>query len=500
MTLQETAQRRRSDTQGFARGATPLLRWTKNSPPFLTKFACENIVTLAATGSCKTSAIDGALAISMLSHDFGMLKSCVKSDAYGVDLTGWARISHKEHMLRRVYEGGPLVFNGLAWAMECGGPTFAAQMLRELREGLSRGRFAGSSGDNAFFEDKSEMGNSGALDICHKATGTIDPDFCVKLWNTIPQTPSREDVEKSFCGQMCQRALDNCPEKDLAKLRRSVNFFIEEMAGLDLRPRSSVVVTATIPFQALTRPPLCDLFLGESTITPAALDDGAIIGIDVDGRHGAAANAAFIIWKFAAQHHILNRKTPGVAEDDLRPICLFLAEGDKVLSSHDARFSSLCRSARGCYYMSCQSVNSLFSEIGADPTGRSKVLSLLGNCNTHIYGCSCDKETLDFASDSMGQELVIRPGANAKMVWEPFFGDVPVGDGTLNLHPVWEAVVRRESIQALQRGADSYAGAFVRTLGPRGIEKYGCLFSQNLSNHRRNWWSSMTAPDSVQIL
>jgi len=494
-------------TPDFATVNTPILRFTKEAKPFLAGQACQNIAVFAATASGKTTAIDSTIGVAMLANGFGMLKTCVKGDAIE-DLENWAAAAGRSDDLVDVTDDGRYIFECLTWAMNFGGPTFASQMLRELRETLSRGRLSSNSSDNAFFEDKADLGNSCVMHVCHEAIGKVDPDECLKIWNTIPtseaQVYAKIEEEKTHCVRMCEQAWANQKDqksKAAKQLARSIAFLLEEMMSTDIRPRSSIIITATIPWQAITRPPLCDCFLGEGNIDPSALNDGAIIGINVDGKFGAAAIGVNVIWKFASEHYTLSRVTRGVKEDDLRPICLFLSEGDKVLSSHDSRFSSLCRSARGCYYISCQSVNGMFSEIGADPTARSRVLSLLGNCNTHIYGCTCDDETLDFAEKTFGETLVFRPAPDGDVEFEPFFGKVvkPKGE-SMHLNPTYEHDVRREQIQKLFRGHEGQVGAFVRTLGKEGIEKYACTFSQNLSDQRRSWLGSIFAPDTVQIL
>jgi hypothetical protein len=498
---------RTENPKQFATGSTPLLRFERGKEGLYTVAqSCESILTLSGTGGGKTSAIDATVCIAMMAKGYGILAASAKGDAAD-DIERWAAIAGRSGDVIRIRADGRHVFNFLDWVVRRSGGEAqinqAVDMLREMREVSGRGRLTSSGNENQFFEDKADQLNAAVMHVSFHAVGRIDADVCLRVINTIPQTPYEAQTTKTFCREMCEKALENCPEGQLDELRRDVEFLMIEMVSVQDRTRSSIVVTSTVAWNALTHPPLSRLFLGPSVITPQAILDGAIVCIDVPLSYGSGSRAAFVLWKMATQMAVLDRLKPGVASDDLRPVCVLAPEYHQYASSSDYVYTSICRQARGSLYLSTQSLNSLFAECGSGETGRAKMLALLSTINTRIYGCQSDDESLRFSSSDFGEQWVMRAGASGKPA--DSFWSVPgtVENYSVSYSPQREPLVPHESFQRLRRGtgaAGMLVGAYVRTLGPHGVRCYEVFFDQTIGTGQKVWRGLFPPENIVRLV
>jgi hypothetical protein len=170
-----------------------------------------------------------------------------------------------------------------------------------------------------------------------------------------------------------------------------------EFPNLDEKPRSSgtaaVMNTLSIFNTGLVRV-MCAT---DTTITPAALDEGVSILINFPfSNHGPTGRFIAGDWKYRVQKHILRRKwTPG----DYWNV-MILDEYQQSATGFDPQYLAMCRSHGASMLCLTQTIHSEYAAIGGQ-AGTHRADQLLSNFGTHIYHL-CDPHTARYASDLLG--------------------------------------------------------------------------------------------------
>ena len=119
-----------------------------------------------------------------------------------------------------------------------------------------------------------------------------------------------------------------------------MEYFLTEFAGLSERTRSVIVSTFTSMIDVLNRGILSELFSGATNITPEAIEDGAILIIDLPVKEYAEVGQfAQVLWKAMFQRAIERRN---LRTND-RPVFLWADEAQYVTTSYDMQFQTTCR-------------------------------------------------------------------------------------------------------------------------------------------------------------
>src|SRR5262249_34301400 len=145
---------------------------------------------------------------------------------------------------------------------------------------------------------------------------------------SLAQRNSIEWQRRSFCFQCLQEAdarrKSASRENDFAIV---ADYFYLEFPQISARTRSVVVSTFTSMVDVIQRGILARLFCGETNITPEAIEDGAILLIDLPVKEfGEVGQFAQVLWKVAFQRAIERRN---LRRSD-RPVFLWADEAQFV--------------------------------------------------------------------------------------------------------------------------------------------------------------------------
>jgi len=456
----------------------------------------EGVGVLGGTGSGKTSGPDQSIIKSeMLDRGpndpgFGMLCTAPKSTT-AAEIAEWAYDTGREKDVVIVDQSGKYVFNPLDWiAKHAAGPAViqeSVNLLSEIGEVTQRGKMRDAGGESKFFTMNGERLSHGVMVVDYYGNGSIVPKRCLQMIQQIPESVAAAQTGRGLVVETCQRALNKCTKDQLAEVRVATDFLTLEMAGMEPRVKSNIIISTTVMWSVFT-PPMDRMFTGESNITPEAIND-AIIVIDVPLSKGNVAKTAFMPWKWCTERYLLSR----IGQPNLRPATIFLAEGSNYVSSSDYAFVSMARESLSSYHYSGQSISQLLSEIP-----ENHVNALLSCLNLRLYCQSDCPITCAHASADLGEHDVMVPsmsGKTADTALHPFTSrrTSPKGpllqDSTTTLSMQRKPAFPPEDFMRLRRGGgkEALVESVVRILGQYGMEGHKVFFDQNVGKKKRGW-------------
>lgn len=464
----------------------------------------EGVGVLGGTGSGKTSGPDQSIIKAEMLAGFGMLCTAPKATT-AQEIAEWASECGREKDVKIVDQSGKYVFNPLDFiAKHADGPAViqeSVSLLSEIGEVGQRGKMRDSSGESKFFTMNAERLSHSVMVVDYYGNGSIVPKRCLQMVQQIPESGAAAQTGRGLVVETCQRALNKCAKAQLAEVRVATDFLTMEMAGMESRVKSNIIISTTVLWSVFT-PPLDRMFTGESNITPDAINDGAIIIIDVPLSRGNVAKTAFMPWKWCTQKMLLGR----IGQPNLRGATLFLGEASQYVSTGDYFFTALARESLSSYHFSTQSISQLLSEIPENHA--NAILSCL---NLRLYCQSDCPISCAHASADFGQYDAIVPSISGKSddaVLHPFTSRRKTGMGPLIMDPTTTlATVRKpvftpEDLMTLRRGGgdDALVGALVRILEKTGMESHRVFFDQNVGKKKRGWLDRFRSDGDVVTL
>jgi type IV secretory pathway TraG/TraD family ATPase VirD4 len=254
-----------------------------------------------------------------------------------------------------------------------------------------------------------------AIDLLALATGSVSvPDLyrvVISAATSREQLRSTDWRESSFCMACLKQA--ETREKSESRARDFelvADYWLVEYPALSDKTRSVVVSTFTSMVDVLNRGILRELFCGETNVTPAMVEDGAIIIVDLPVKEfGEVGQFAQTLWKYCFQRSIERRDI----ERSPRPVFLFADEAHHIVTSYDQLFQTTCRSSRVATCYLTQNVSNLYAALGGGEKGRAEAASLLGNLNTKILHCNGDPVTNEWGSSLIGRTRQAFASGNA---------------------------------------------------------------------------------------
>lgn len=361
--------------------------------------ACEGVQITGAPGSGKSSASARYLRLACFKAGFGGMFACAKVDEAETLIADMKAAGRGDDVVV-IDESAAERFNILDFAQaQLGGPGFEGnlvEMMRRMNEAAQVAKPKGGSadaGENSYFVDSAWKWLSHAFPLLLVAEGTIRLKDVARFLASLPQ--SRDEMktpewQAGYCSKVHRRAADLANAGD-AYARRIVDehgaFFLTEVAGLDNRPRSSIESTLTTLIYPFLSGKLAELFCTDTTITPRACRDGALIVLNLPslrfGPGGAVAQSMFkYLFGLAMQ---AERVTPHT-----RPVMLYMDECQHFLSSADADLLATGRSAKCCPVFITQDYPTFYAKMG-----EQDAQSLLGKFGTRLFHANtCPKTNL----------------------------------------------------------------------------------------------------------
>ena len=383
---------------------TPLLDF--GGEAWTIRDACQGTCIVGAPGSGKTSGSGQAIAMACLKAGMGALVLCAKVDEADT-WRAYAQQAGRADDLVIIDQHATERFNILDFAAQrLGGPGFERNIVEVMERMAEAARVASpqpaeGGGENSYFTQGAMKWLGHAFPLLQLAEGSIRLRDLNRFIATLPPTPdalTTEAWKSGYCAQVHFRASARTRRGDPHAIRL-VNdhgdFFLTEVPGLDNRPRSSIASTLTNLINPFLTGRLADLFCADTTITPDACRDGAIIVLDLPSlRFGAAGIVAQSLFKYLFGRAMQSARVT----DQTRPVLLFADEYQEFASATDADLLATARSAKVCTAFLTQDYPTFFAKLGKDVAQ-----SLLGKFGTRIFHANTSYETNLAAAELIGK-------------------------------------------------------------------------------------------------
>jgi type IV secretory pathway TraG/TraD family ATPase VirD4 len=372
--------------------------------------ACEGVLVLGATGSGKSTGSGQALALSYLAAGFGGLVLTAKSDECNL----WRSYCKAAGRLGDLYvfsPSQPLRFNFLDYELTRSGPGAGitdniVHLFCEVLQVAERQSGQGGRDVEPYWARANRQLLRNLVDLLVMSKGTLSvPDLyraVISAPTSLKQVGSEEWQKSSFCYR-CLREADSRGKSpsQFRDFEIVADYFLAEYPGLSERTRSVVVSTFTSMIDVIHRGVLAELFCGTKTnITPEAIEDGAILVIDLPVKEFAEVGQfAQVLWKVAFQRSIERRN---LAQNS-RPVFLWADEAQYFTTAYDMQFQTTCRAARVATVYLTQSICNFYAALGGGEAGKAQADALLANLNTKIWHALGDYVTAEWASLLIGR-------------------------------------------------------------------------------------------------
>ena len=209
------------------------------------------------------------------------------------------------------------------------------------------------------------------------------------------------------------------------------DYFMRQFARMAEKTRSTVEES----FLGLAEPFMSGIlkkyFSKGTNIRPEITFEGKIIILDFSVKEYLQAGVyAQGIFKLLWQQAIERRNTT------LYPLPAFLwvDESQYFVNEYDTIFQTTARSSRACTVFLTQNISNYYSQMGGEKA-KSKVDSLLGNLSTKIFHANNDSVTNEWASKTIGQDLIALESRSENKKKFAFMADTVGRSSSLRLMP-----------------------------------------------------------------
>lgn len=382
--------------------------------------ACEGTQIFGATGSGKTTGSGHHLATRMLAKGFGGLVLCAKSD----EVDNWRRYltevgrSVDDELVVLEPDKGQR-FDFMDYEFQAGGgakltPNLVALFTTAIA--ATGGDDRGSSTD-PYWADALRQLVTNAVDLVGFANDRVRLADVNRVITTAPLNKKIRGYLRSdsYTAQCLRRAnersiKDELTANDLIDLEQTIEYWLNDFAGLAPRTRSIIVSTFTSRVTGLLRGPLQRLFCpsdepapGETpfTVTPEETRQGKVIVLNLPIKeYGEVGRFAQILFKTIWQRAI---ERLDVGDKDL-PVFLWADESQYFVTNHDVLYQQTARSKKAATVYLTQSLPNYYAMLATrDP--HSSTHSLLGNLQTKIFHANGDPATNEWAEKLFAQEI-----------------------------------------------------------------------------------------------
>jgi hypothetical protein len=197
-----------------------------------------------------------------------------------------------------------------------------------------------------------------------------------------------------------QSIVDGKPDTRLARVIEEFgDFFLDETAKLDPRPKTSVIGSLTNSIYPFLSGTLKDLFCTTSTISPFGCREGEIHIFDLSAAaHGAGGITSQVLLKLL--YGLAWQSRPVDAET--RPVFVAADEAQFVLAGSDADLLSTGRSSKISICYATQDLPTYFAKISG-PNSQDVTDSILAKFGTHVYHSNSCVRTNQHGATQVGK-------------------------------------------------------------------------------------------------
>lgn len=380
--------------------------------PWTVRDACTGCIVFGMTGSGKSSGPLYKIAHKFLTLGYGGVVFCAKPD----EADTWKKYAAKAHLdddPRKPNRTGDLLFlsqltfNYLdSEAKRAGrGGGQIENLVNLYLEIVNMGKDKRNSGggNEEYWNNAVKQLLRNAITILQMAQQPINIENIHEVIVSAPSASSETVEEKGYCSNLLDvvipREFCDTPEYQIAH-----TFFYEEFAYLDERTRSNTISSFSVAADSMQRGELARCFSAEQSTLQ--LEDlyrkGKILIVDYDVKSwGRIGQYAAGIIKYCFESMIERRED--IADDNAPPVFLWADECQFFSLEYDQKFQTTARSSRTLTMYATQNLGNLY-----DGYGKEKASSLLGNLGTKFFCQNGEFETNEWASKSIGQEIIIR--------------------------------------------------------------------------------------------
>jgi hypothetical protein len=404
-----------------------LLRWNDYGDVFRKRDLLQSVCVQGASGSGKTSGVGRQLAKALVQDK--AISGQINASKPGEDRAFWQNLfaeCGRADDLIVVAPDQPHRFNWLDHELKSGADARElANLIVTAGETLKRGEGDGKSQD-AFFSIARERMIQMAAEPVRLGTGHVDAFDLQRFINgmALNQTQLmnaqwREGFHCKVLAAACQAAKSEIEKSDRDQFLEA---WANEYVNLNDRTRSSITTNVNQILSVFTSGIVRSMVSSETNISPAVIDDGYWILVDMPiSRWGASGQFVNAVWKLAVQKHVLRR----VATPDSRIIVQWVDEFQNHLNSFDPKYLAECRSHRGCMVVLTQSLWSYFTALNGGQAAEHMANALLTNFAHRIFCALGDAKSGQWASDLCGKSRQVLIGGSTapqQDMWDEMMG------------------------------------------------------------------------------
>ena len=365
--------------------------------------ACTGVMVFGMTGSGKSSGPLHKIANKFLTLNFGGVVFCAKPD----ECDTWIKYAKEAHRKDDLLFLSKLTFNYLDHESRRSGRGGGQieNLVNLYLEIVNMGKDKRNSGggNDEYWNNAVKQLLRNTMTILQMAGESINIENIYRMVISAPSANGNTAEESSYCTDLMALSipehLRQTPEFEIAR-----TFFLEEFAHLDERTRSNTVSSFSVTADSMQRGELARCFSApESTLH---LEDiyrnHKILIVDYDQKSwGRMGQYAAGIIKYCFEMMIERRED--ISNNDAPPVFLWADECQFFSLDYDQKFQTTARSSRTLTVYATQNLGNLY-----DGYGKEKASSLLGNLGTKFFCQNGEFETNEWASKSIGQEIILR--------------------------------------------------------------------------------------------
>ena len=387
---------------------TPLCAFSKHDP-FTLGDALEGALVTGATGSGKSSGSGKMLAQSYLAAGFGGLVLTAKPDEYKL-WEKYCQAAGRLKDLRRFAPTQSLRFNFLDYELNrkglgAGLTDNIVHLFCEVMQIGERQSGQGGRDDEGYWRLANRQLIRNAVDLLIMAKGRISVPDLYRLVISAPTSLEQVGSDSWQQSSLCCKCLDEADSRPKTPQQQHdfeivTDFFCLEWPALSEKTRSVVQSTFTSMIDVIHRGVLAELFCGQTNVTPEAIEEGAILVIDLPVKEFAEVGQfAQVLWKSAFQRSIERRNI----SKNARPVFLWADEAQYFITAYDMQFQTTCRAARVATVYLTQNVSNVYAALGGGDKGKAQADSLFANLNTKIFHANGDPVTNEYGASLIGR-------------------------------------------------------------------------------------------------
>ncbi len=392
----------------------PLLNWNcsingRPADDWTIRDSLDGTLICGATGSGKSSGSGRTIARSLLQAGYGGLVLTAKADERSQWETYCRETGRSEDLIVFGPEQ-PWTFNFLDYEVRRPGDGAGlteniVNLFSTILEVAERGSSGGGRDDEGYWKRAARQLCRNLVDLAILADSRIAVpglySFLTSAPHSLAHVASEEWQKTSLLYMALKRAERRVVgERQKRSLGLVADYFLGEWPALSEKTRSVILSSFTSMLDVLNRGIACDLFSGETNLTPEATWAGKIVLIDLPIKEFSdVGEFAQVLWKHAFQRSVERRNV----QSEPRPVFLWADEAQYFVTSYDMQFQTTCRGARVATVLLTQNVSNFYAALGNGDQGRAEADSLFANLNTKCFHANGDPVTNEWASSLIGR-------------------------------------------------------------------------------------------------